>query len=164
MNKHELRNWRGTIIRILAEKEDQTLIIDCLHRKMPVWVNASELSTSTECSEEELFAVSDIFLPDFEALPSTIKRTVHERYALIAGILPFYANEALRTAAVKQISTDKNISTQTLRRYLYLYLAYQDIAVLAPVERTTTRPLTQDEKNMRWALNKSNNACCNVRK
>lgn len=154
MQKLELRKCQGTIIRILSEKGDQALIIDCTHRKMPVWMNISELDASTECSEEELFSAADIQLPDFETLPSTAKRISHERYALIAGILPFVANDALRTAAIKHISIDKSISKQTLRRYLCLYLALQNIAALAPVERTTTRPLTQDEKNMRWALNK----------
>ena len=154
MAKLELRKWQGTLIRILAEKEDQVLIIDCVHRKMPVWVNVSKLAASSACSDEELFSASGIQLPNFESLPSTAKRIAHERYALITGILPFVANEALRTAAIKHISTDKNISKQTLRRHLCLYLTYQNIAALAPVEHTTTRPLTQDEKNMRWALNK----------
>lgn len=154
MQKNELRKWQGTFIRILSEKGDQALIIDCIHRKMPVWMNISELDASTECSEEELFSAADIQLPDFETLSSTAKRISHERYALIAGILPFVANDALRTAAIKHISIEKSISRQTLRRYLCLYLALQNIAALAPVERTTTRPLTQDEKNMRWALNK----------
>ena len=39
MLKYELRKWQGSIIRMLAEKDDQLLIIDCIHRKMPVWVN-----------------------------------------------------------------------------------------------------------------------------
>ena len=101
MQKNELRKWQGTFIRILSEKGDQALIIDCIHRKMPVWMNISELDASTECSEEELFSAADIQLPDFETLPSTAKRISHERYALIAGILPFFANDALRTAAIK---------------------------------------------------------------
>ena len=92
MQKHELRKWQGSIIKILAEKENQVLIIDCIHRKMPVWVNVSELAASPECSEEDFSTASDIQLPDFETLPSTAKRIAHERYALIAGILPFVAN------------------------------------------------------------------------
>lgn len=120
MQKHELRKWQGSIIKILAEKENQVLIIDCIHRKMPVWVNVSELAASPECSEEDFSTASDIQLPDFETLPSTAKRIAHERYALIAGILPFVANEALRTAAIQHISIDKNVSKQTIRRYLPL--------------------------------------------
>lgn len=153
MLKYELRNWHGSIIRVLAKKDDQLLIIDCIHRKMPVWVNVSELDASTECSEEELYAATKT-IPTLDCLSPAAHRIAHERYALIAGILPFVANDALRTAAIKHISIDKSISKQTLRRYLCLYLALQNIAALAPAERTTTRPLTQDEKNMRWALNK----------
>ena len=60
MQKLEPRKWQGTIIRILSEKGDQALIIDCIHRKMPVWMNISELDASTECSEEELFSDADM--------------------------------------------------------------------------------------------------------
>ena len=103
MQKNELRKWQDSIIRVLTVQADKALIIDCIHRKIPVWVNVSELATSNECSEEVFFAASGIQLPDFETLPSTAKRIAHERYALIAGILPFIANEALRTAAIKHI-------------------------------------------------------------
>ena len=44
-------------------------------------------------------------------------------------------------------------SKQTIRKYLCLYLDYQNIAALAPAPKVE-KELTQDEKNMRWALNK----------
>lgn len=153
MLKYELRNWHGSIIRVLAKKDDQLLIIDCIHRKMPVWVNVSELATSTECSEEELYTATKT-LPTLDCLSPAAHRIAHERYTLIAGILPFVADERLRTAAIQHISIERNISKQTLRHYLCLYLAYQSIASLAPVERNSARPISIDEKNMRWALNK----------
>lgn len=37
---------------------------------------------------------------------------------------------------------------------LCLYLAYQNIAALAPKHDTSDKPLSQDAKNIRWALNK----------
>ena len=153
MLKYELRNWHGSIIRVLAKKDDQLLIIDCVHRKMPVWVNVSELATSTECSEEELYTATKT-LPTLACLSPAAHRIAHERYTLIAGILPFVADERLRTAAIQHISIERNISKQTLRHYLCLFLAFQNIAALAPVERDSARPLSPDEKNMRWALNK----------
>ena len=44
-------------------------------------------------------------------------------------------------------------SKQTIRKYLCLYLVYQNIAALAPAPKVE-KELSQDEKNMRWALNK----------
>ena len=35
-----------------------------------------------------------------------------------------------------------------------MYLVHQDIAALAPKQKSQERQLTQDEKNIRWALNK----------
>ena len=55
------------------------------------------------------------------------------------------------TSSIAEI---KGVSKQTIRNYLWLYLVYQDIAALAPKQKCEDRPLTQDEKNMRWALNK----------
>lgn len=47
----------------------------------------------------------------------------------------------------------ENVSKQTIRKYLCMYLVYQDIYVLAPLPKME-RALTRDEKNIRWALNK----------
>ena len=46
------------------------------------------------------------------------------------------------------------VSTKTIRTYLCKYLAYQNITALAPKTEADERSLTQDEKTMRWALNK----------
>ena len=46
------------------------------------------------------------------------------------------------------------MSKQTIRNYLCLYLTYQNKAVFAPKQRAQDTELSQDEKNMRWALNK----------
>ena len=153
MQKHELRKWQGSIIRVLAKKDDQLLTIDCIHRKMPFWVTVADLGASTECSEEELYAATKT-IPTPACLSPVAHRIAHERYTLIAGILPFVADERLRTSAIQHISAERNISKQTLRHYLCLFLAFQNIASLAPVERDSARPLSPDEKNMRWALNK----------
>lgn len=61
----------------------------------------------------------------------------------------------MRSKIICSISTDRNISKQTIRNYLCLYLTYMDITVLAPKKRLDDDvKLTQDEKNIRWALNK----------
>ena len=54
---------------------------------------------------------------------------------------------------IRSIAEHKTYSKQTIRNTLCLYLAYQDISVLAPKPKKE-KALTQDEKIMRWALNK----------
>ncbi len=46
------------------------------------------------------------------------------------------------------------VTQPTVRRYLCRYLAYQDIAALAPRRERDARRLTSDEANIQWALNK----------
>ena len=52
------------------------------------------------------------------------------------------------------VAEEHRVSKQTVRSYLCLYLSYMDVAALAPKRREDERQLTQDEKNIRWALNK----------
>ena len=97
---------------------------------MPAWISSDLLDEYTSETEP---------LIDTDMTPGQ-KRTAHERFTMIAPMLAFL--------------TDDNISKQTLRRYLCRYLVYQDIAALAPAVRESKQELSQDQKNMRWALNK----------
>ena len=143
--KNSLMKKDDSIIRILDIKDDKVFVIDCIKRTMPKWYDISSISGYEKCSE---FDISK------EDLDSNSKRIMHERFTLIAGILPFVSDEDSRNDMICKISEHKNISKQTIRKYLCLYLAYQDIAVLAPNKKKLEKELTQDEKNMRWALNK----------
>ncbi|MBR2017082.1 MAG: hypothetical protein IKA00_07290, partial [Prevotella sp.] len=82
------------------------------------------------------------------------RKVMHERYTLIAPILPFIYNEAERSSMVSRMAELYQISKQTIRKYLCLYLTYQRMEVLAPPLQYKQRELTHDEKNFRWALNK----------
>ena len=151
MQKNDLFRQDGSVFRILAIQGDSVLAIDCLKRTMPQWIT---LESAALCTEAELRELTDIELFDLESLDPATKRVIHERFTLVAGVLPFLADEKIRTYAIKAISEEKGISTQTLRNYLCLYLAFQDLSALAPKRTADGRALTKDEKNMRWALNR----------
>lgn len=138
------------LIRVLENKDDQTLIINCKHPSMPFWVKDAALSEYASCTEEELPEKP----PCCEELSPQQQRIAHERYTLIAGVLPFLGDKQLRCEAIVRIAEARKISKQTLRHYLYRYLVYQSIAALAPPPKEQRDELTPDEKNMRWALNK----------
>lgn len=145
-----LLKFEDEILRVLESKENQLLVINCTQKSMPVWINKADLEEYTECLENELSPM----LPDFEELLPEQKRIAHERYTMIAGVLPFLGDTRLRREVISRIASSKSISKQTLRRYLCRYLVYQNIAALAPKSKTKEEVLTQDQKNMRWALNK----------
>lgn len=67
----------------------------------------------------------------------------------------FIGDDRLRTEAIKRVAKEKKICMQTVRNYLCQYLAFQNIAALMTKERgKADRELTEDEQNIRWALNK----------
>ena len=135
-------------------KNDSALIVDCLHRSVPKWMPQSELNFYTHCPEKELSFASKRTIVDYDSLDKKSRMFAHEHFTLIAGILPFIGDEKRRCAMIAGISEEKGVSKQTIRNYLWLYLVYQDIAALAPKQNKEDKQLTEDEKNMRWALNK----------
>ena len=69
-------------------------------------------------------------------------------------MLAFLTDAKERNRVMNRIAKEHGISKQTLRRYLCRYMVYQDISALAPTRREEKQELNQDQKNMRWALNK----------
>ena len=137
------------IIRVLKSHGDKALMIDCIKRTMPKWVDGDSLSNYDDCSEDEMYERTDY--PFGRELTPKEERIAQERFTMISGVLPFIGNEQKRSQMIDMLS--EYCSKQTLRKYLCLYLVYQDIDALAPPPRAE-KELTQDEKNLRWALNK----------
>lgn len=155
MEKNQLLRCQGTIYRVLEVEEDSILLIDCIKKTMPKWYDIGWIEVYENCSEEELLEGTEMKLAEEQDLEQKARCIIHERFTVIAGILPFIDDERLRAEAVKKIAKKKGISEQTVRNYLCQYLAYQSISALLPKERTVPdRELTGDEKNFRWALNK----------
>lgn len=138
-----------TILRVLQVKDEKSLVIDCIKRTMPKWIDSNDLTSMDKCSEAEMRKVTEMNLD--RVLRPEEQRIAQERYTMIAGVLPFIGDEQKRSQMIDLLSEHK--SKQTIRKYLCLYLVYQNIAALAPLPKVE-KDLTQDEKNMRWALNK----------
>jgi putative transposase len=155
MKKHDLLQDGNKIIRVLEIQADRILMIDCIKRSMPVWVECSALDSFIGCTDEVLNQPTNFTAADIENLNADQKRTMYDRYTLIVPILPFIADEKMRAKVISSTAIENNISKQTIRIYLCLYLAYMNITALAPKQRIDDDGnLTQDEKNIRWALNK----------
>jgi len=154
MQKNDLIQADGVILRVLSLNGDKLFAIDCLKRNMPKWYQLADLEKYESCSENELIEHGDVEIFDIDALDSAARKTAHERYTIIAGILPFVSDEKMRNIIIANTAEENDICKQTVRNYLCLYLAYQDLSALAPKRIDEERPLNQDEKNMRWAPNK----------
>lgn len=154
MKKYDLLRSGDNIIRVLDIQDNRILMIDCVKHTMPVWMEMELLESYLECSNEELFEVTGIGIVDVDALDADQRKIMHERYTMIAPIVSFISDDKMRSKLICSIAEEHNVSKQTVRNYLCLYLSYMDISALAPKKRKDERELTQDEKYMRWALNK----------
>jgi len=155
MKKHDLLKDGNNIIRVLEIQPDKILIIDCIKKTMPVWVESSLLDSFSGCTNEVLSEATNFAATDIDVLDADQRKTMYDRYTLIAPILPFIADERMRSKVISSTATEHNISKQTIRNYLCLYLVYMNITAFAPRKRLDDdSELAQDEKNIRWALNK----------
>ena len=69
------------IFRILNVKEEKSLVIDCIKRTMPYWVDNSSLRAFYEIEEEVLLKKTGIRLPTIGELSNSQLKIMH----LMAG-------------------------------------------------------------------------------
>ena len=141
------------MVRVLELKKEKVFVIDCVKRAMPYWVITDSLSGYEECTEAEMIQRTGAVIPDIEKLDAESRRFIRAHFTMIAPILPFVSDIKQRTYIINQIAAEKNVSKQTIRNYLCLYLVYQNEVVFCPKQKEE-KELTEDEKNMRWGLNK----------
>ena len=154
MKKYDLLRSGDTIIRVLEIQNNRILIIDCVKRTMPVWIEPAVLASYSECTSNDLFTVTGVIPVDTDTLDADQRKVMYERYTMIAPILTLITDIKRRTQLIQSTAVEHDISSQTVRNYLCSYLSYLDVSILAPQKRVYDKELSQDEKNMRWALNK----------
>lgn len=162
MQKNSLWKCDNSVVRVLELQEGQVFVIDCVKRTMPKWIDIDSLSGYVNVTEQEMQTVTGIVLPPVDFLDAENKQFMYEHYSMIAGILPFVADNSQRNIVISKISTERGLTKKTVRNYLCLYLTYQNLTALVPFsklfpkerKKSDARKLTQDEKNYRYALNK----------
>ena len=96
-----------------------------------------------EISEEDFGKEMQREIP--EEISVSARKTMHERFTIISEILPCIGDKRKRSQRIADAAEKYKVSQNTVKNYLGLYLAYQDISVLAPKEKKKKRELTQDE-------------------
>ena len=154
MQKNKLYLKNDSVIRGLEERDGKILVIDCMRRTMPQWKKKASLDGWEQCSQETLYAITNIEVPEIDSLCPESRKKAYEQYTMIAPILRLLSDEQKKCEMISLIAANEKISKQTVRKYLCLYLSFQDIAILAPKDKESNTCLSKDEKNMRWGLNK----------
>lgn len=149
MKNNQLLSNGESVLRLLDVKENRVFVVDCKKQTMPKWVDKKQLTDFEICSEDVLEK-----FPDINDLDLPSRKFAHKHFTYIAGVLPFLTDKKKRCEAITQVTEENRISKQTVCNYLWLYLVHQNISALAPKNAKTEDVLTDDEKNMRWALNK----------
>ncbi len=89
MKKYDLFQSGENIIRVLEVQGDRVLVIDCIKRTMPLWVELVALESYSECTNDDLSEVTGIVVVGVDDLDADQRKTMYERYTMIAPILPF---------------------------------------------------------------------------
>jgi len=159
MQKNELLSKEDNIVRILAEDMDDVLYIQCRGTKapMPGWCKASDFKDYKPCTEDELLELYGMGIVPEDNLSAKERDTARERYAVIVPVLLCMEDESTisRTQMIERTAKEHGVTKQTVRNYLKMYLTYNSISALVRKHRTAKeKPLSVDEKNIRWAVNK----------
>lgn len=130
MQKNELYLKNGSVLRVLEERGSKVLVIDCVRRTMPQWKVTACLNGWEQCSQETLYAVTNVEVPEIDSLCPESRKKAYERYTMIAPILRLLPDEQKKCEMISTIATSEKISKQTVRKYLCLYLVFQDIVAM----------------------------------
>ena len=107
MKKNDLMKKDDMIVRVLDMNCDKVLIINCINKTMPEWVDKSSLDSFVKSSESELTEQNRVVFESVEELDAESKKQAYEHYTLIAGVLPFVSNTAKRSEVIERISIEK---------------------------------------------------------
>ena len=97
MKKYDLLRSGDAIIRVLEIRQDRVLVIDCIKRTMPVWVEMVTLESYSECTIDELTEATGLVMVDTENLDTEQRKVMYERYTMIAPILSFISDGKMRS-------------------------------------------------------------------
>lgn len=141
----------NTIYRVLDKRNDLVLVIDCLKQSMPRWMGIDQLKGSSDCTESDLHNLTSTVIRNDLSIDE--EAICNKRYTVIAEVHPYIADQPLRNEAITKAAQEHHLTTKTIRKMLCQFLAFQDKRIFAPPP-PKSKELTQDEKNIRWALNK----------
>lgn len=157
MQKNELLRKDDKIVRVLETDGENVFYIFCqgIKSPMPEWGKVSDLNGYAPCAENELWDLYGIEpVPENELEPGD-RTAARKRYSIIVPVLGCLEDVKARTHMIGDTAKEHGITKQTVRNYLKVYLTYNSLSALVPKHRTAKeKPMTDDEKNIRYAVNK----------
>ena len=148
-----LKSDSGDHLRVLLYGKQQSYVVNCQRCKMPFPISTPSLLQMEKLPQDmyRLLALDEDI--------SECQRQQRDRRAeLIAPLITeeCICDKSYRNKVLREIVSGNSVSRKTVLQYLWLYWVYQSRNALIPAEKSNTekRPLSADEKVIRWALNK----------
>lgn len=124
MQKNDIALYKGEEVRVLSIEDDNAYVISLSGKSAPRLAKIDEIE------------VKEVKQPlTSQALTANQESIMWKRYRIITPLLLKACNKKERTKLLNEISVQEGITKNTLKNWLYKYLASQDIYSLCPVER-----------------------------
>lgn len=127
MQKNDIALYKGEEVRVLSIDADNAYVISLSGKSAP------RLAKIEEINEIEVKEVKQPLT--MRTLTANQESIMWKRYRIITPLLIQACNKKERTKLLNEISVQEGITKNTLKNWLYKYLASQDIYSLCPVER-----------------------------
>ncbi len=101
------------IFRVLAIADEEILVIDCIKKTMPVWMEIEKLNDFIE--EKEIKQSGEADFDILEDYSPDVRKTIYQRYNIISAILPFVDNESMRSELIARMAEEHGISKQSVK-------------------------------------------------
>lgn len=116
MQNNLIKIQDGTIYRILQERDSEWLVIDCIKRTMPKWIES--LAEFESVPESVLWVTTGIYPTDTNTLSAKEKKYMNEHYSLFASVLGVIDDEKTRSYIIREIAELYKVTKQTIRNNL----------------------------------------------
>lgn len=127
MQKNDIALYKGEEVRVLSIDADNAYVISLSGKSAP------RLAKIDEIDEVEVKEVKQPLT--MQTLTANQESIMWKRYRIITPLLIQACNKKERTKLLNEISVQEGITKNTLKNWLYKYLASQDIYSLCPIER-----------------------------
>ena len=127
MQKNDIALYKGEEVRILSIDTDNAYVISLSGKSAP------RLAKIDEIDEVEVKEVKQPLT--MQTLTANQESIMWKRYRIITPLLIQACNKKERTKLLNEISVQEGITKNTLKNWLYKYLASQNIYSLCPIER-----------------------------
>ena len=153
MRENDILRDAGLAVRVLVLADPASWVVDCSRCRMPFLLDNSTLAGMEPVSADEYrTAYTD------EELDERQRATRDKRMALIEPLLSMecITDKAHRNRIIHDVAVHTGVGKQTLKSYIWRVWVAQSRNALLPSERQQKEPppLTADQKNIRWALNR----------